>query len=163
MLKEYILRILCGALFCGVVLSFFPQGRFRNLLQTSAGIFLSILVLLPAADIRFPQSDGIPRDYLRRSQAAVEEGENYARQQRCTIIKESLEAYILDKAGKLGWEISAAVETDEEGYPVSVVLWADVPDDIRKELEAMLWEELGIAKEDQQWNGSQSKQQSGIP
>ena len=163
MLKTYILRILCCALVCAVVLSLFPQGRVRNLLRTCAGIFLTILLLSPVTDMRLPSLDGISRNFLQQSRTAVAEGENYAHQQRCAIIKESLEAYILDKAGRLGCELSAAVEVDGEGYPVCVVLWGDVPDNTRKQLEAMLWEELGIAKEDQQWNGSQTKQQSGIP
>lgn len=163
MLKDYILRILCCVLFCGVVLSVFPQGSVKNLLRTCTGIFLTILLLSPVTDMRLPSLDGISQNYLQQSRTAVAEGEDYARRQRCAFIKESLEAYILDKAGKLGCELSAAVEVDEEGYPVCVVLWGDIPDNTRKKLEAMLWEELGIAKEDQQWNGSQTKQQSGIP
>ena len=69
------------------------------------------------------------------------------------IIQEKTEAYILDKAGQLGLQLQAEVSVSETEEPVpwAVVLSGEVKPDQKRRLEAILEQELGIARENQQW------------
>ena len=153
-------RFLCGVVLCSIVLSLFPEGRMKELLRMFTGIFLSVILLSSIPSVKLPDFEGIKEDYLQQAQTAAADGENYTRQQYLKFIKQQLEAYILDIAHRNGCALTVRVEVDGDGYPVSVALWGNVSSDERKALEVIISEELGIAKEDQQWNGLQTRKRS---
>ena len=155
-LGSYVFRILCCAAVCGIALSLFPDGRMKAMVRLFAGIFLTITVLRPGMALELPDLEGWVAEYRRQGRSAAAAGEDYAAQQRHQFIKDGLEAYILDKAASLGCTLTVRVVLDGEGYPAGVVLTGNVTEEGRRELEALLQEELGIAKEDQQWNGQQT-------
>lgn len=151
----YVFRILCCGAVCGAVLSLFPESRMKGMVRILAGAFLTITVLRPGISLELQDPEDWLHDYRQQGQQAAAAGEDYAHRQKQQFIKEALEAYILDKAASLGCSLAAQVELDEEGCPTGVVLSGSVTEESRRELEAFLWEELGITKEDQQWNGQQ--------
>lgn len=163
MVENAVMRILCCTIMCVVVFSLFPDGKMKGVLRVAAGITLTITLLAPVSDLKLPDLEALGEDYLRQGSAATAVGEDYAGMCRQEFIKKEIEAYILDKADVLSCELSAAVEVNAEGYPISIVLWGDVSESQRRKLEDILWKDLGIAKEDQQWNGSQIHRQFGIP
>lgn len=153
LLGEYIFRLTCCALLCNIVLSFLHDGTIKSLIRMITGIFLTITAIYPLMDFSIPDLDSFDENYFLQGQSAAIVGEDYAQNSRREIIKSSLEAYILDKASMLGCDIAVQIELDEEGCPDGVTFSGAVTPDIRKKLESIITEDLGIAKEDQQWNG----------
>lgn len=151
----YVFRLLCCAVVCGILLSLFPEGRMKGLFRLFAGIFLTVTLLRPEFPVSVPELTEIGSDYLKQGRAAAAEGEMEARQQRHRYIKETLEAYILDKAEAIGCRLSVQVELDRDGCPEQVILSGKISGEDRRKLERILTEELGIAKEEQHWNGQE--------
>ena len=160
MLGNAVYRVLCSVIACSIILSLFPEGRMKELLRGFSGIFLTVILLSFLPGMKLPDLEGIGGDYFRQAQKAAAAGEDYARHQYREYIKQRLEAYILDTAKTIGCELRVHVEVDGNGCPVSAALWGDISPEERRELETILSEELGIAKEDQQWNGLQTRKRS---
>ena len=132
--------------------SLIPPGTVRKAAGFTGGLILLLVLLQPVlgADLDRLEVD------LSAYQAAVE-----ARQAELTeaqteamaaIIAERTEAYIWDKAGELGVEVTARVETrtGEDGVPVP---WsAELTGARSQELAAYLETELGIPAERQVWH-----------
>ncbi len=162
-LEDFIYRILCCVVLYSILSSLFPEGQIKRQLQIIFGIFLTVILLSSAVDYELPDFEGVMEDFLQQAQTASAAGEAYALQQRHNIIKETLEAYILDKADAYGCNLSVSIEVNDDGYPACVYLWGDIPSDKQRKMESMLSQELGIAKEDQQWNGLHMENHSAVP
>lgn len=163
MLGSAVYRFVCCVILCGILFSLVPDGRMKELLRSCFGIFLTVVLLSVLSVIKLPDPETIREDYQQQAQSAADAGEAYARQQYREFIKQELEAYILDIAKEYGCTLIAHVNVDDEGYPASAVLWGDITVEEQKKLEAVIAEDLGIAKEDQQWNGLQTPKDSALP
>lgn len=131
------------------------KGSAAALLRLIGGVFLMLTVLTPAAKLDF---SGI-EDYLERfsldgtdiaAEGAASAGDEYR-----AIIKEKVEAYILDKAAAMGQSLSVEVILSDADTPVpeGVKLWGDVSACEKMRLQEMMETELAIAKENQIWIG----------
>ena len=69
-----------------------------------------------------------------------------------SIIAEQTEAYILDKAGELGLEVTVRVETRTEGNGIPVPWSAELTGAQSEALASALETELGIPAERQVWH-----------
>ena len=156
-------RVVCGVVLCGIALSLFPEGRMKSMLHMACGLFLTVLLLTAISGVKLPEFEEFGGEFYEQAQAAAAAGEDYTRQQYRELIKQRLEAYILDIAHRKDCVLTVHVEVDGDGRPVSAVLQGNIPEEKRRELEEVIAEELGIAKEDQQWNGSQTRNQSAVP
>lgn len=154
LIRHYILAITAAAIFCGIVTSLLEgKGSIAALGKLICGVFMAMVVVSPLLHMNLDGWD----DWISRlsfdAEAAAEEGENMAEDMRTAIIKERTEAYILDKAEAL--EVSVQVDvTVKDGIPAEVRLTGDVSPYAKGKLAAYISEELGIPKENQQWNGS---------
>ena len=145
-LRRYILAIVTAAILGGILTGIVRDGSCGKLLKLMCGVFFLLTAIQPITGVRIP-------DLSQWVQAYSSEAENYFARQRETIIKEKTEAYILDKAGQLGLQLQAEVSVSETEEPVpwAVVLSGEVKPDQKRRLEAILEQELGIARENQQW------------
>lgn len=152
-MREYLLRVICAALFCGLVESV-PTGsqtaaKLRKLL---CGVLVAAVVVSPL--IRLDLSAwSIPEDILSEGQAIASQAEEAAREQRNECIRSSVESYILDKAEAMEVELNVTVTVNIDGIPQAVILQGQCPDGIRAELSNLIARELGIPPEAQQWIG----------
>lgn len=150
---RYVVSLTAAALVSGILLSMFPKGVIRWLIQLVCGVFLTITALSPLTDVAIPDfSERIP-DYRSRGEALSCMGENLAREETRVRIKQILEAYILDKAATAQAEITAEISVSDDGIPESVILTGTFSGDARQQLEAVITNDLGIPKENQQWIG----------
>ena len=163
MLGGAVYRFACCVVVCSILISLVPDGRMKELLHICFGIFLTVIFLNVFTVVQLPDLEDIRTDYRQQAQSAADAGEAYAQQQYREFIKQKLEAYILDIAKEWDCTLTVHVDVDSEGYPVSATLWGDVTDNEQKQLERYIAEELGIAKEDQQWNGLQTRNDSVAP
>ena len=96
----------------------------------------------------------IPPGTVRK--AAVEERQeelaDTQTEAMASIIAEQTEAYILDKAGELGLEVTVRVETRTEGNGIPVPWSAELTGSWSQALASALETELGIPAERQVWH-----------
>ena len=153
-MKDYILRIVMAAIVCAIAGGLLNEkttaGKLARLL---CGIFLTITVFSPFANVRFQNITDYFDDISVEAQSYVEDGTTAAENSINGIIKRQTEAYILDKANLMGLEITVEVELDEEenSVPCGVKLTGNASPYAKQVLGAYIAENLGVAKENQRW------------
>ena len=155
-LRQYILSITVAAILCGLVLSFSPKGRFQGILKLICGVFLALLVIEPITRLDPEQIlSRFSGNWDAEGEAAVAFGEEIAMDDMSSYIKRESEAYILDKVREFGFDADVEVYVGKEDLPVPerVSIRGNVPETVRRELEKLIRENLGIAKENLQWIG----------
>ena len=80
-------------------------------------------------------------------------GENLARDSMADIIKEETEAYILDKAADLHANLRVEVAVGEDNLPAAFTISGEASPYARRQIQAMIANDLGISKENQKWIG----------
>ena len=149
-LCQYALSVISAAVILGILKGIWGGSPLMKLV---GGLFLTLVILQPLA--RFDFSD--MRDYYsafsQMGSSFAAQGELQAAEAGRSIIKEQVEAYILDKAKDLGAQIQVSVELGEDDTLVSACLEGAVSPYTKAELEQILEAELAIAKENQLWIG----------
>lgn len=153
-IRNYILSITASALLCGIVTSIMGEkGTAAALTKVICGIIMAMVVVSPLMQVNLSGWTDWTARLTFQAEAAAAEGELLGEEMLEAIIKEETESYILDKAGALGAALTADV-TVKDGLPERVLLTGTVSPYAKAQLTAWIRDELGIAKEDQQWNGS---------
>lgn len=150
-LRQYIISVVAAALICGIITGLFPKGAAREVMKLVCGLFLAYTVLRPMAGAELGNLEDLPFSFSSQGEAAAALGTQMAEESMAQFIKEETQAYILDKASKLGLTLEADVTLDEENIPVAVTLRGQVSPYDRSRLERMLTQDLAIAKENLQW------------
>lgn len=150
-LRQYIISVVAAALICGIITGLFPKGAAREVMKLVCGLFLAYTVLRPMAGAELGRLEDLPFSFSNQGEAAAALGTQMAEESMAQFIKEETQAYILDKASKLGLTLEADVTLDEENIPVAVTLRGQVSPYDRSRLERMLTQDLAIAKENLQW------------
>ena len=133
--------------------SLIPPGTVRKAAGFTGGLILLLVLLRPVlgADLEHLELD------FDHYQAAVEERQeelaDTQTEAMASIIAEQTEAYILDKAGELGLEVTVRVETRTEGNGIPVPWSAELTGSWSQALASALETELGIPAERQKTEG----------
>lgn len=152
-LEQYVLRLIIGALVCGILMGMVQKGTGEKLLRFLSGIFLTVTLLAPLT------MDGTHlqlhhfRDLLDQGNDQAAAGREMARQELRQRISAELEAYILDKAGQWDTELAVTVILSEDCLPVGAQITGNLPESQKEMLTRILTEDLGIPKENQLWIG----------
>ena len=141
---DYVLRICCCALICGALGAISGSGG--GVRKVVYGLFLAFMV------------DGLfelPQTLYAQGQEISEAASMDAQEEMAAVIKQTLASYILVEADSLGAEIEvASITLDPDSLePVEVTLSGNISPYKRQMLAGYLYEELGIGKERQTWNG----------
>ena len=91
--------------------------------------------------------------YMDDAEDAAAMGENLARDSMADIIKEETEAYILDKAADLHANLRVEVAVGEDNLPAAVTISGEASPYARRQIQAMIANDLGISKENQKLIG----------
>ena len=154
-LARSMLRIISVSLICGFVTSLTGKSRTAGEIRLLCGCVLLITLLSDLKPLlRIPAGDMIERSILEAKQQSLY-GEQQARENMEAIIKDSCEAYILDKAEELAAPVTVQVELSDEDIPVpcGAVITGHISGEAKAELSRILAEDLGISKEAQLWIG----------
>lgn len=132
--------------------SLIPPGTVRKAAGFTGGLILLLVLLRPVlgADL-----DRLALDFSDYQTAVEERQAELADTQTeamASIIAEQTEAYILDKAGELGAEVTVRVETRTGGDGVPVPWSAELAGARSEALASALETELGIPAERQVWH-----------
>ena len=152
-LQQYALRVIVGALICGVLLAMVSGGIYEKLLRMLSGVFLSVILLSSLLRIRWEFPADFLNDVSARAEEQAEDGAEMAQQETGRIISDHLEAYISDKSKALGAVLAVTVTLGENLMPVQVALHGDITPQSRQAISDMIEYDLGISKENQLWTG----------
>ena len=148
-LRQYVISVVAATMLCGIVVRLFPNGSGKQMGKLICGLFLAYTVLSPISRVDFSK---LP-DFSLRCMDAAAMGENLARDSMADIIKEETEAYILDKAADLHANLRVEVAVGEDNLPAAVTISGEASPYARRQIQAMIANDLGISKENQKWIG----------
>lgn len=152
--RTYLLSVCGAALLCAVANRFLGQkGGTSGAGKLLTGLFLALTVLQPLASADMSILEDISFNIDFEAEQAVLEGEEETKNAMAQIIKDRTAAYILQKAEALRVDITAEVIMSDDNIPVPkmVYLSGTVAPYAKKQLQTMIEQELGIAKENQIW------------
>lgn len=158
--KQYVFSIVVCSLSCGILSQIISDTKRKALIHLISGAVLAISILRPLSRINpedfrhVPDLDQFSADYY------IAEGKQTSLEALERRIKDSCEAYILDKAKELGTEIIADISLNEDLIPVFVEISGEADPNVQTELQKILTTDLGIPKENQKWIWNQESNSS---
>lgn len=153
-LSRFILSIIAASFIVAILSSLVDKkGSSGVLLRLIGSLFLTFTLVSPLVDLDFTGILDYLEEFTESGELAAVNGELMAREEYRTIIKQKLEAYILDKANELGLSISAEVSLNENAQPEEVILRGAASPSGKAQLQQFLQDDLGISKENQLWIG----------
>lgn len=156
LVKNSVFSVICAALIVAAIMGFTdPKSATGGLIRLVGGVFLAMTLMQNVLRIDYTVFLTGIRAISADAQEITDSGKSSASQMMRRIIKEETEAYILDKAGAFGAEVTVEVtlSTDEIPVPVCVRLQGKVSPFAKQRLQTLIEADLAIAKEDQIWIG----------
>lgn len=152
-IAQYLLSVTGAAILCGIVGRFLGKKGASGVAKLVTGLVLTLAVVAPLKTLRADMEKDFSFDFSEQAQEAICDGRENARAALADIIKEQTGAYILQKANALGADIRVSVEVSDDDLPTPVRVSIDGTADAytKKRLQAVIEQDLGIAKEDQRW------------
>lgn len=154
-LGEYLIGVAAAAILCGVVNSIAPrQGMMAQTMKLLLGLLMVLSVLRPWVDISMEDLFGWMDQITIEGEQVVTDGAAAGDQAYREVIIQRVEAYILEEAKGLGADIQVQVELSGEQLPTPIrarVSGALSPY-AKEKLTQLLTDELGISREEIQWN-----------
>ena len=149
--STYAVSLIAASVICGILQSVMPDGSRKQVLRIICGVFLLLTLLMPLSDFRMPDFSDYLAGFQSEGEAAAAMGQEMALTERQELIIHGLESYILDKAAAIGLTPEVTVTVDPEGVPTGVRIEGSYTKAQQTALQTMLTDDLGIAKENQQW------------
>ena len=147
-LQQMTLSLIGVSLICGILLRLLPGGPMGTLLRLVCGGVLLTALLGSLCRLELPDVQDYLEGFSADAQAVVEDARAMAEEERQSLIKAALEAYILERAGDA---LTVEVRLDRQGLPESVQVWGNLSPRDRQQLGALITNDLGIPEENQQW------------
>ncbi len=153
-IRQYLLSVTAAAIMCGLLEKLLVQkGTAAAMGKMLAGIFLAVTIISPAVRLNFDGWMNGAGSFSEDASAAVQEGKELSNDALRELIKDQTQAYILDKAKALHADLKVQVEVSdrEMPVPVRVKLEGEISPYAKQQLQSIITQQLGIAKEDQIW------------
>ena len=150
----YLLSVSTAAMLCGLVRYFLgKKGTSAAVGNMVAGVFLLVTIISPLTNLNELSWESIVDSWQEEAADAAALGSSEAKKAQDAIIKQQLEAYILDKATEYRADLQVEITLSKTGVtvPVAVSLRGAVAPYAKQQLQAILENDLGISKENQQW------------
>lgn len=153
-LRSYFLHVTAACLLVNLALGLLPKGKLQKPLRFCGSLVILLAVVAPI--LRLESADfargfvSWRADTTSLRQELEEESQTMLEQR----IKRECEAYVWDKATALGLTVEIELGYGKDAaypYPVSAVVTGQYTHEQKARFQAILEEELGIAKERQVW------------
>lgn len=152
--KSYLLSLVAASLLCALVRALLPKGAARRALSIGCALLLALTALRPLTKMNIESFSAA----LSRVKTDAEAARSGVRLQNndlvCAIIKQECEAYISDKAERLGLTLQVSVSVSETGtypHPTAVTLIGAATPQQQAALTEDIANNLAIPKEAQTW------------
>ena len=159
-MRSWVVSITCAAMAAAVIEALLPRGAIRRV-----GRLAGALLLLLAAVQPFLRWDESALAYLPAFasgdvESAAQSGEDWARAVKKQLIEERAAAYIQDKAEALGIrcrpEVACTIGSEGAASLTGVHVTLYEGQARQEELARLIADELGIARENQVYEGGQA-------
>lgn len=129
------------------------KSAISRIVQMLGGILLAVTILTPLLNISFHGISDYFVDLSDEAQQLVTDGKNATQNSVNAIIKDRTEAYILDKANRMGLQIAVEVELDasNNSIPCGVIFRGSVSPYAKEIICGYVEDNLGITRENQKW------------
>lgn len=151
---EYIISILIAAAICGIFTSLVSKEHASGgIIRMLCGIFIAVTVIYPLTKFQLQNFDLYLDNVQLDAEAAAKIGTQKVSSDTAALIKQELEAYILDKAASMGVSVSANVTLTEDvpPMPCAVEISGSVSPYNKKRLTSSIVNELGITEDQLIW------------
>jgi hypothetical protein len=148
--------VICAALICGIIYGFFSdKSGIGETVKWVCGLIMTLTLISPLTGIHLQDLSYYFSGITADASDVTADGENMSRQELRRIIKQQLEAYILDKAEIYGAMLTVEVILNDDPMPApqSVRIQGSISPYGKQRMIHMIQEELGIDTEDQLWSG----------
>lgn len=151
-------RALCAmSLLCGAAMSISPEGSVKKIMSVLCAAVLIMSVLMPIKKFDFSSYALELAKLEEREQALQRDGEKINLRLNRLVIQSEYEAYIMDKAEKLGLKaerVKVGVEWSTEGLwvPKTAEIECTGEEKLKRSLSEIILSELGIPPEKQYWS-----------
>lgn len=152
--RQYLISIIAAAMFSSIAtLIAEKNGTLSTSIKLITGLFLTLTIIAPLINVRVGDITTYFSDVESQAESLALHGEDIAIAETKDIIKNNLEAYILDKASALGLDIQAEIFMSEGDLyaPLFVTLKGAVSPYAKRRLEQIISDDLDIPKENQTW------------
>lgn len=152
--RQYIITVAAtSAVGCIFVAICNNKGTTFAIIKLIVGILMTVTILKPVLSLEldgFLSYINTPNRYVTE---AVIAGSEWSDSQTVAIIKEQLEAYILDKALALGASLDVSVTLSEQAPfgPHSIIISGNVSPYVKSQLSEIIVTDLGVSMEKQTW------------
>lgn len=153
-IKQYIVSIVAAAIVCSIIKTLSEGNNTSSfVIKLLSGLFMALAVISPIVKLELDNISEYINNYQIQGENAVHAGIEYSQTEAAAIIKANTQAYILDKAQKLGAEIEVEVQLDGKSPPIpcAVTLKGHVSPFVKQRLTQYIYDDLGIAEENQTW------------
>lgn len=151
-------RALCAmSLLCGAAMSISPEGSVKKIMSVLCAAALIMSVLMPLKSFDYASYALELAKLQEREQDLQTNGEEINSRLNRLVIQSEYQAYIMDKAEKLGLKaerVKVGVEWSTEGLwvPASAEIDCSGEEKLKKSLSEIISSELGIPPEKQYWS-----------
>ena len=152
-IRAYLLAVVAAAMLTALVLALVPEGPVRRVCRLACGLVLILVALSPLGTLDVTALSRALSRLSIETDAAQTGVEVRSRALICSIIKQKTEAYILDKATDLHAKLHVEVTVGEDSLPAAVTLSGEASPYARRQIQAIIANDLGISKENQKWIG----------
>ena len=151
MIKQWLLGIVLTSLAGGLARQLAPQGKEQAMVRLVSGLLLALAILRPLAGSGWDGLELAAGGFSLSTQAQAELYRKNQQEALSAIIAEKTEAYILDKADRLGLRctVEVAVAAGTGGIPLPDTV--TVRGGYSAALAACIEEEVGVPPEKQIW------------
>lgn len=154
-IRAYIFSVTAAAVLCAIVRTLTAGKGVGWAVELVTGLMLTLAVIGPVTNLELPKWDELTTEFLAEGSAAAAYGADLADTAQSSIIKQQMEAYILEKAEELNLPITVEVSLDAQGLPVGVICSGVAPSGSKAALSRIIAEDLGIPEEAQKWTGNE--------
>ena len=133
-LRQYVISVVAAAMLCGIVVRLFPNGSGKQVGKLICGLFLAYTVLSPISRVDFSKLPDFSLRCMDDAEDAAAMGENLAR-------------------ADLHANLRVEVAVGEDNLPAAVTISGEASPYARRQIQAMIANDLGISKENQKWIG----------
>ena len=151
---EFIFKIACAGIVCAILRQVVgKEGFLSGIITLVTGLYMLITVAGGLFSLPNLQFDMIFTQIGDQAQELTQQGNEQGKNVLSDIISQRFGAYILDKAHRLGAELTVEVMLSDDQVPVprGVRLTGSISPYNKTVLSDWIDEQLGISKEDQIW------------
>lgn len=153
-IRQYFLGLIAAALVTAIVSSILSKkGVYAAVVKLVCGVFMMLAVVSPWSKIRLENIIGTAEGFSDAGMIMADRAKQEARESMASVIKQRTEAYILDKAGSMGVQLSVEVRLDDSDIPVpvGVSISGSISPYNQNRLKEIISKDLGIKAEEQIW------------